>query len=736
MGGDDWGNRFPVFNNIPVRHVVMDDRYLKGQMMLAGGDVVPNISPTNDGNRVFAITHPNLLIPQPIGFFTSACGPSVYRGDALPESLRGSYFVSEPVQNLVQRRVLVPDVSTFVAEYAHTNREFLASTDRWFHPVFTATGPDGALYVVDFYRDLVEHPHWVAPELRDKVDWRKGEEHGRIWRIRGQGTKAAKAPPCSRASDVDLVKALESANGWTRDTAHRLLVERAAVGMIDELERMARNGATAQSRVHALNILDAFWGDDDAGHRRARELLRTCLSDAEPRVREQAVRIAERHLDSELMAALLKRVNDDDARVRLQLACSAGAFPVASSRLAMLTGLARHNQLDPWQALAILGSAGDRPWLLGERLKPMLAEPTEPQLEFLERLAASVAAGTHGADLGSMSAWLGDSRAPHRFVLWASALEAASPAKRAELLKDFPGGEALASARDRRLPERVRLAAIRCSAFRRDALDALVELLASGESRAIQIATARAFFQANDAAAVKLVFARFHAVERNTRREIIASSVRRSGSASALLDAVEKHLVPLAEVDPAARHALEKFSDNAVKERARRLFASSVSADRAAVVEQFKPALKLSGDRARGAALFERACAVCHQMQGVGAQVGPDLSGIGQQPRETLLVQILDPSRQVLPDFVAYHAETKDGESYSGFVVSENAESVTLRRANEPDLTLPRARLAELRTNGKSMMPDGLEAGMSLQDMADLLEFLRRPDRTLFTQSP
>ena len=121
-------------------------------------------------------------------------------------------------------------------------------------------------------------------------------------------------------------------------------------------------------------------------------------------------------------------------------------------------------------------------------------------------------------------------------------------------------------------------------------------------------------------------------------------------------------------------------------------------------------------------------------MQGVGARVGPDLSGIGTHSRETLLVEILDPSRAVLPDFVAYHAETRGGETHTGFIVGESATTVTLRRPNEPDLTLPRAELKELRTSGQSLMPEGLEAGLSEQDMADLIEFLRRPDRTLFTQ--
>jgi putative heme-binding domain-containing protein len=149
-----------------------------------------------------------------------------------------------------------------------------------------------------------------------------------------------------------------------------------------------------------------------------------------------------------------------------------------------------------------------------------------------------------------------------------------------------------------------------------------------------------------------------------------------------------------------------------------------------------RAALRLAGNRKQGAEIFERSCAVCHQMQGVGAKVGPDLSGTGQQPRETLLVQILDPSRQVLPDFAAYTVTTRDGESHTGFIANETAGTLTLRRANVPDITFQRAEVKEIVTSGKSLMPDGLEAGMTEQDVADLIEFLRRPDRTLFTQAP
>jgi putative heme-binding domain-containing protein len=213
---------------------------------------------------------------------------------------------------------------------------------------------------------------------------------------------------------------------------------------------------------------------------------------------------------------------------------------------------------------------------------------------------------------------------------------------------------------------------------------------------------------------------------------MVTSSMKATNGPLALLDFVESGRIAKSEIDPTTRQALQKHRDSTVAARAKMIFTDAVSPDREAVVAKYRPALKLAGDRKHGAEIFERTCVVCHQMQGVGAKVGPDLSSAGQQPRETLLVQILDPSRQVLPDFVSYNAILKNGETVTGFIANESSTSVTLRRANEPDATLARSDLAEFKTAGKSLMPDGLEAGMSEQDMADLIEFLRRPDRTLF----
>ncbi len=786
MGHDDWGNRFPVFNNTPIRHVVMEERYLARQPSLAGTDVVPGISPTNDGNRVFALTSPNLLIPQPVGFFTSACGPSIFRGTALPESYRGNYFVCEPVQNVVQRRVVKPNGSTFIAEYADTEvapvalrpettrsagrpitfKEFLAASDPWFHGVFTATGPDGALYIVDFYRDLVEHPHWVAPELRDKVDWRKGEEHGRIWRVRAKNASLANVEKLSAASNAELIKALKSGNGWTRDTGQRLLFERHATNSIPALLQLARFNTWPQARVAALELLEAFNG-------LTRSTLFVALNDHDFRVGENAVRLSAAsllHGDERqvLLARLLTMTDDPNARVRLRLACELGdwlkTMPDGEERpphslsdfshmsddindgrplkfqmrksdiIEALVRLTQHSDLDQWQSIAILASAGEQTWTLLKRVAETVPTPSEEQSALLARGARLIAAGTNSADEQAVFRWLANWKSTEQVVI-ASEFAAGFKSQREF---ERAGGSFLAaireaasrSAGDPRATLRVRVAAVHLI----DAGES-ARLLGANEPGPLQLAAARAVMESNDARTIGGVFARWAEFSKPVRRQLIASAPRSRDAARELVLAVAEGKLPLLEIDPATRQALEKSADPEVKLRATELFKAARSTDRDSVVEKYRASLKLDGDRKHGAEIFERTCAVCHQMQGVGAKVGPDLSGIGQHARETLLVDILDPSRQVLPDFVAYNATTQAGDTYTGFIANESATTATLRRANEPDITLKRSDLKEFSTIGKSLMPDGLEAGMSEQDFADLIEFLRRPDRTLFSQT-
>ena len=187
--------------------------------------------------------------------FNALAGLTIFRGDALGRKYNGNAFVGESLRNLVHRRVLVGVDSTFEAQRGEEGRDFSLPTDPWFHPVNFATGPDGALYVVDFYRKFVEHPGWVPEHLRDKVPWRTGAEHGRIWRISNKNIKVKHVKPAlNKASTAEIVRHMADENGWWRDTAQRLLVERQDRAAITPLSSLAsRQGAGFRPGAGALD---------------------------------------------------------------------------------------------------------------------------------------------------------------------------------------------------------------------------------------------------------------------------------------------------------------------------------------------------------------------------------------------------------------------------------------------------------------------------------------------------
>lgn len=783
---DDWGNRFPVFNNIPIRHVVIEQRYLDRVPLLAGTETVVPLSALEDKGRVYYLAPPTLLIPQASDYFTSACGPTVYRGEALGPEYRGDFFVCEPVHNLIQRRRLLPKGATFVAERTGVGNEFLASTDPWFHPVFTATGPDGCLYVVDFYRKYVEHPQWVADELKTTVPWRTGEEHGRIWRIRPRYWKSTTARPnLRRTKSSELVKYLTSDNGWWRDTAQRLIVERQDRSVASALEKMARNSPSPLGRLHTLYTLDGLDALKPG-------VVRSALHDSNPRVREQAIRLAEPWLtdwhvptrreipDSarshrgneaaldrlltsaatksrasprrieELKKAVFALAGDADPRVQLQFALTLGGLP-DGEKFGALARLAQTGAADRWQSLAILTSVGPRPWLfwkiMAEGSPNLIAAPNEEQAQLVDKLAMLVGASRLEGDLSEAAAWLTqrDDALFARFVLLDGLAEGLNPFLRQLLAKSTEAStgqrrtfdelqlEARRAAASGETPQHLRLAAIRLlgKGEPKSAGQVLLDLLLSELPEKIRSAAVKSLTELNDAELGDAAFSNWNRFAREVRQQLLAGATRSPIMAAALLSALEQGKILLIEVDPSTRQALQKGAPAELRQRAERLFKNAAAPDRERVVQSFRPSIQLSGDRKHGGEIFARSCLTCHAMQGEGARVGPDLSGIATHSRETLLVDILDPSRQVLPDFVSYTLVTAEGEVMTGLVIAESAASVTIRRPNAPDATAQRSQIKELKADGKSLMPDGLEQGLKVQDMADLLSFLRQPEVAL-----
>jgi glucose/arabinose dehydrogenase len=259
--------------------------------------------------------------------FTSVCAPLVYRGDRLPRELYGNVFVAEPAANVVSRIIVSDDGTTLRARKAYDRGEFLASTDERFRPVYLTNAPDGTLYIADMYRGIIEHRISVTEYLRDQVVARKLDRptaYGRIYRVVHYSTLPDNTNPFSRATPPQLVAALAHPNGWRRDTAQRLLVERGERTVVPDLVTLATHAPDWRTRLHALWTLDGLDAIEP-------QTVVTALNDQARDVRVSAIRIAERWLGGEvgypIHTAVLQKIYDADWAVRQQLAASIGILP-------------------------------------------------------------------------------------------------------------------------------------------------------------------------------------------------------------------------------------------------------------------------------------------------------------------------------------------------------------------------------------------------------------------------
>jgi mono/diheme cytochrome c family protein len=295
--------------------------------------------------------------------YTAAAAPTVYRGTALPSDLRGNVFVVDPAGNLVSRIVVNDDGTTLRARKAYEQTEFMTSTDERFRPVYLSDAPDGTLYVVDMYRGIIQHRAYVTEYLRDQILSRQLEapiRHGRIYRIVHETRSRGRRPSLSTLPPSHLVDLLAHENGWHRDTAQRLLVERGDRSVVATLAKLVRSARDWRTRLHALWTLDGLDAIQSP-------LVIEALADPSRDVRVSALRIAERWLGEvghPIQAAVLKQSGDRDWAVRRQLAATLGALP-ESVRIRESIRMLDGHGMDPVVVDAVLsGVAGSESTIL------------------------------------------------------------------------------------------------------------------------------------------------------------------------------------------------------------------------------------------------------------------------------------------------------------------------------------------------------------------------------------
>jgi putative membrane-bound dehydrogenase-like protein len=461
---------------------------------------------------------------RPSGYFTGATGVMIYRGTALGEDFVGDAFIADIGSNLVHRKKLRPNGVAFKAERASDEQksEFLVSSDNWFRPTTFANAPDGALYIIDMYREVIEHPWSLPANIKQHLDLNSGTDRGRIYRVVAKDFKQPAVTKLGRAATPELVPLLAHPNGWHRDTALRLLYERKDKSALSLIRGLLHRTASIYP-LYALQGLNGLEKDDIA----------FALNSTDEDLRTHGLRLL---IDHKLFADTVdwqRLLSDLSVYVRFQLAWTLAALDLPN-KTDLLRALAK-NAKDPWERHAVLTAISREPAL---------------QLEFPE----------------------------------------AFPKSRSQ--KPQP---------------------------------------------------------------------------------VLAKT----------------NLTP-----------------------------------RAQVLQQFAGALQLTGDSAKGKAIYLERCASCHRLFGQGTPVGPDLESVHASGKETIFNNILDPNREINQRFVTSELKTKDDEDLIGIISNDAPNGLTLRQANGVETFVPRAQLVSVRQTGKSLMPEGLEAGLNTQDIANLLAYV------------
>lgn len=411
---NDWGHRFMTQNTLHIQQSVMPKRYMERHPYMPSKRGVENIS--DHELRMYQITpapywraersrrrqeqydaQGSNRIEHPEGYFTGASGGTVYGGDTFPDDFYGNIFTGEVAGNLVHRDVLVPHATSpkYIAKRAdgETEREFISSTDTWFRPTEFSVGPDGNLYMVDMYRQHIETPLSIPEDLLEDMDYTKGMDMGRIYRIVPKNKKKSEVSLTAKTdkTTLDYVKLLEHPSQWWRLRAQMELLERQDKSIVRDLVELFNSSTDPRVRLHSFYALEGLESLDAA-------LVRKAMEDEHPGVREHGIILSERF--SENLDILAQLTEDPAPRVSFQATLSLGQF---SSTLVIdrLSEVAAKKHGDEWFRMAVLSSDAGSSYDLFDNLFSKMKffdQVTDSKKLFISDLAFILAGKDKGLD--------------------------------------------------------------------------------------------------------------------------------------------------------------------------------------------------------------------------------------------------------------------------------------------------------------------------------------------------
>jgi uncharacterized protein len=710
------------------------------------------------------------------GRFTAAAGHALYTSRLYPrEYWNRAAFVAEPTGHLIATFQLDKQGTDFTSRPAWN---LLASDDEWTAPIMAEVGPDGCVWIIDWYNYIVQHNPTPAgfktgkggayeTELRDK-------KHGRIYRLVPKGAKLPEPISLQDATPEKLVKTLTNPTQLWRMHAQRLLVERGQADVLPALRALVADAGVDPiglnvGAIHALwtmHGLGAFSGADP----KANATAVGALKHKSAGVRRNALLVLAHAPDS--VEAILSSgvLEDPEAHVRLAALLALAEMPAhPRAGLAIAEMIVRpENARDRWIPDAAIAAAARHDVHFLKAVAAGKHTPVPKSLEIVATVAEHYARGGQGEDLDGLLSVLAGQPSKATDVIVAG------------LAKGWPKGKAIAlKAETGKLLEKLvtqlpaggqgqllRLAATwgvegldKYTAEIVKNLQATIDDDNASEAARIDATRQLVEFRAGDAKVIGqildavtprtppgLAAGMIDALGASTspevgqalskRLDVLAPAARvaalrvllsRPDATRLLLEALDGGRVQLAELTLDQKQALAAHPDKKIAGQAKKILARGgglPSADRQKVISDMMPLLSKTGDAKLGKLVFTKHCAVCHMHNGEGAKVGPDLSGIAVHPKAELLVDIFDPSRSVEGNFRLYTVTKTDGQVLNGMLASESKTAIELIDAQAKKHTLLREDIDTLVGSAKSLMPEGFEKQLSPDDIVNLLEFL------------
>lgn len=756
-------------NRCPSVYMPIANRYYEAVRGWSPSLVLNMISDT----YLFKAATPKVRQVDQHGGYTAGAGHALYTArNYPPEYWNRTAFVAEGTGHLVGAFVLERDGTDFSSENSFN---LVASDDEWTAPIMAEVGPDGNVWVIDWYNFIVQHNptpqgfetgrgNAYETDLRDK-------KHGRIYRIVPDASPATQPAQLAGASPDELVQALAHTNLFWRRHAQRLLVERGELDVLPALIALTQDQTVDPvglnvGAIHALWTMHGL-GALDGKNPEATAAVMAALKHPSPGVRMNAVRVAPR--DAATLEALAAMRRDDDALVRLNVLLALTELP--SSALAAETAFAMlsdaTNAADRWipEAGTCAAAAHSEPYLtLVAAAKPtndasldvarIVAGHYARQGKFeaagalFTKLAEADPAVVEAVIAGLVDGWPADAKLPVDAMLEDSLEKIAgklTPGTRGGLVKLASrwGSERLAKQAEEltaalltevaneEASEAKRIAAAReYIAFQSGSIEAVDRLLeeitprtppalAAGWLRALELSTA-------EKTADRLLD-RLSELPPDAKANAYNVLLSRPEWTRAMLIAATGRPELLSDLSLDRKQALLAHPNRRIRQQAGRVMQAGGALpdpDRQKVLEELLPIAQTHGDVAAGKAVFTKFCATCHMHSGEGKRIGPDLTGMAVHPKAELLGNIIDPSKSVEGNFRVYTVETEDGQVLTGLLASESRTSIELIDAEGKTQSLLREEIAALASSRKSLMPEGFEKQISREELTNLLEFL------------